>query len=225
MQVRRARIRISSRSDKTDDVPTLDPHSLPQPFGVPVQVRVVVTIHSHFVELVYRVAARFAQEQLADGSRYDRTHGRPSRLHNVDRLMRMTIVNFFERIPQIRDGQSADGRSHLENGRDRANGKKHRQQPGRADARLQSYSSRTTGVPRRTMYDRFCTSQFVSRIHPSDTPWPIFPGSGVPWIPTSFFERPIHATPTGLLGPGGSSAFASFGSTFQRSFGSQSNHG
>src|ERR1017187_1374058 len=54
MEVRRARIRISRRSDKTDDVPTLDPHSLTQPFHVPVQVGVVVAIHSHFVELVYR---------------------------------------------------------------------------------------------------------------------------------------------------------------------------
>src|ERR1039457_2160311 len=70
MQVRRTRIRISRRSHKTDDVPTLDPHSLMQPFRVPVQVRVVVAIHFHFVELVYRVAARFAEEQFTDGSGY-----------------------------------------------------------------------------------------------------------------------------------------------------------
>ena len=55
MQVWRARIRISSRSGKTDDVPTLDPHSPTQPFHVPVQVRVVVAIHSHFGELVHRI--------------------------------------------------------------------------------------------------------------------------------------------------------------------------
>ena len=55
MQVWRARVRISSRSGKTDDVPTLDPHSPTQPFHVPVQVRVVVAIHSHFGELVHRI--------------------------------------------------------------------------------------------------------------------------------------------------------------------------
>lgn len=99
MQVGRARIRISSRSDKTDDVPTLDPHSLPQPFHVPVQVRVVVAIPSHFVELVYRVAARFAEEQFADGSGYDCIHGCSSWLQNVDGLMPMPIVNLFEHVP------------------------------------------------------------------------------------------------------------------------------
>jgi hypothetical protein len=51
------RIRIASRSHKTDDVPTFHPCSLPQPFQVPVQVRVVVAIHPHFIELVYCVPA------------------------------------------------------------------------------------------------------------------------------------------------------------------------
>src|ERR1039457_4137144 len=82
MQVWGARIRISRRSHKTDDVPTLDPHSLTQPFRITVQVRVVVAIHFHFVELVYRVATRFAEEQFADGSGYHRTHGGSSRLRN-----------------------------------------------------------------------------------------------------------------------------------------------
>ena len=105
--------------------PRSNPHPLAQPFRVPVQVRVVVAIRAHFVELVDRVAARFAEEQLADGSRYDRMHGRPSRLQNVDRLMRMSVVNFFERIPQIREGKSADGRRHLQNGGVRADGTRH----------------------------------------------------------------------------------------------------
>src|ERR1017187_7841960 len=183
MQVRRARIRISRRSHKADDVPTLDPHSLTQPFHVPVQVRVVVAIHFHFVELIYRVAARFAEEQFADGSGYHRAHGCPSRLQNVDRLMLMSVVNFFERIPQIRQGECADGRGHLENGRSRANSEKPWQQPGDANPEPQRYSSRTTGVPLRTMCDSSSTSQFVSRIHPNDSPCRIFPGSGVPWIP------------------------------------------
>src|ERR1039457_321324 len=38
MQVRGARIRVSRRSHKTDDVPTLDLHSLTQPVHVPGQV-------------------------------------------------------------------------------------------------------------------------------------------------------------------------------------------
>src|SRR5580658_4450955 len=137
MQVRGARILIARRSHKTDDLPTLDPRSLPQPVHVPVQVRVVVAIHSHFIELVYRIAARFAKEQLADISGYDRMHGCPSRHQDVDRLMPMAVVNFFERIPQIREGESADGRSHIENGRGRAKSKNHRKEYGDANAQLQ----------------------------------------------------------------------------------------
>src|SRR5579864_17595 len=116
MQVRRAWIRISRRSHKTDDLPSFDRHSLTQPFRVPVQVRVVIAIRSYFVEQVYGVAARSAEEHLADGSGYHSTHGCPSRLHDVDGLMRMSVVNFFEHISQIRDGESTDGRSQIENG-------------------------------------------------------------------------------------------------------------
>jgi hypothetical protein len=47
-------------------LPTFDQHSLAQPFHVPVQVRVVVAIHPHSVELVDRVAARFVEEGPAD---------------------------------------------------------------------------------------------------------------------------------------------------------------
>src|ERR1017187_2030888 len=173
MQVWRARIRISRRSHKTDDVSTLDPHSLTQPVRVTVQVRVVVAIHFHFVELVYRVAARFAEEKLAHDPRYHCTHGCPSRFQNIDPLMGKSVVNFIERIPQIREGESVDGRSHVENGRGRANREKHWQQPGNANPEPQRYSSRTTGVPRRTMCDSSSTSQFVNRIHPSDSNWDV----------------------------------------------------
>src|SRR5579862_1631485 len=183
MQVRRARIRISRGSHKPDDVPTHDPYSLTQAFHVPVQVRVVVAIHSHIVELVYRNAARFTKEEFADGSGYDCSHGCPSGLQNVDRLMRVAVVNLFKRIVQIFEGEPANGRSHLENGRSRSKSEKHRQQAGDENAAPQRYSSRTTGMPRRTMCDSSSTSQFVSRIHPNDSPWRIFPGSGVPWIP------------------------------------------
>ena len=58
MQVRRARIRIARRSHKPDDVSTRDLHSLPQPFRIPVQVRIVVAIRALFVKLVDCVAAR-----------------------------------------------------------------------------------------------------------------------------------------------------------------------
>jgi hypothetical protein len=34
----------------------------PSSFRVPVQVRVVVAIHAHFIELIYRVPTRFAKE-------------------------------------------------------------------------------------------------------------------------------------------------------------------
>src|SRR5271154_2256197 len=68
MQVRCACIRITRGTHKTDDVPALDSHFLPQPFHVPVQVCVVVAISSCFVELVYGIATLFAEEQSADGS-------------------------------------------------------------------------------------------------------------------------------------------------------------
>ncbi len=142
MQVRRPRIRISRRTNKTDDVPTLHPNSLPQLFRVPIQVRIVIAIRSRFIKLIYCVAARFAEKQFADGSGYHRMHGCPSRLQNVDCLMPMPVVNFFERIPQIREGESADGRNHLENGRGHANGKKHREKRDNTNAEPQAYSPR-----------------------------------------------------------------------------------
>src|SRR5208282_421952 len=181
MQVGPACIRISRRSHKTDDVPTLDSHFLPQAFHVPVQVRVVIAIHSQFIELVDCVAARFAEEHFADGSGYHRMHGCASRLQNVDRLMPMSVVNFFERIPKIREGESADGRSHLKNGRGRANRKKHREKHGNTNAESHAYSSRMTGLPRRTVYDGSSTFHFVIRMHPPDSACRICRGSGVPW--------------------------------------------
>jgi hypothetical protein len=42
----------------------------------------------------------------------------------------MSVMSFFEGIPQIREGKSADGRSHLQNGRRRD---KYRQQHGDAN--------------------------------------------------------------------------------------------
>jgi hypothetical protein len=59
--------------------------------------------------------------------------------------MPMAVVNFFERIPQIREGESADGRSHIENGRGRAKSKNHRKEYGDANAQLQSCSSLISG--------------------------------------------------------------------------------
>jgi len=37
--------------------------------------------------------------------------------------MPMSVMNFFKRISQIRDGKPADGRSHFENRRGPANSK------------------------------------------------------------------------------------------------------
>ena len=106
-----------------------------------------------------------AEEQFADGSGYHRMHGCPSRLQNVDRLMPMSVVNFFESIPQIREGESADGRSHIENGRGRANSKNHREKHGNANAEPQVYSSeRMTGVPRRITGESAASS--LCRINP-----------------------------------------------------------
>jgi hypothetical protein len=66
----------------------------------------------------------------------------------------MSAVNFFERIPQIGEGESADGRSHLENGRGHAHGKKNWEKHGNTNAEPQAYSSGMTAVPRRTLCDR-----------------------------------------------------------------------
>src|SRR5579862_2154473 len=76
VQVWRARIRISRRSNEPDDIATLDPHPLLQAFRVSIEVRVVVAIQSHFIELVDCVAAWFAEKQLANGSGYHSVHGR-----------------------------------------------------------------------------------------------------------------------------------------------------
>src|SRR5580658_7417273 len=136
MQVRRSRIRILSRSHKTDNFPTLDLHSLPQPLSVAIQVRVVVAIHSPFIELVYCVATPDTEEQLADRSGHHRMHGCPSRLKNIYCLVPMSAVNFFEIIMQIDRGESADGRSHLKVGKGLATSKNHLQKRGNTNAEL-----------------------------------------------------------------------------------------
>src|SRR6202035_2507282 len=115
--------RVSRRSHKTDDVSRLDGHSFVQPFRVPVQVRIVITILCLLIELVDGDAARFAEEQFANRSAYRRTHGRSSRFGDVHRLMSMAVMSFFKRVSQIRKGESADGRSHFENRRGPANSK------------------------------------------------------------------------------------------------------
>ncbi len=178
MQMRCARIRISSRSYKTDDIPTLDPHPLPQTFRVAIQVRVVVAIHSGFVELVYGVTARFAKKKFADSSGCHRVHGCPSWLHNVDRFMAMSVVNFFEAVPKIGEGESIDGWGHIENAGGSANKKKRGQKHGDAKIEPQTYSSRVTlsdalshssnktAVPFLTRSATRVASQFVIRTHP-----------------------------------------------------------
>jgi hypothetical protein len=65
--------------------------------------------------------------------------------------MSLPVVNLFEGVPQIRESESADGRSHLRDGRGCAHGESQRQQSGDANAERQRYSSRSTGVLRRTM--------------------------------------------------------------------------
>jgi hypothetical protein len=62
--------------------------------------------------------------------------------------MPMSAVNFIELIVQIHKGESADGRSHLENGRGLATSKNHLQKHGNTNAELQAYSCRMTSVPR-----------------------------------------------------------------------------
>jgi hypothetical protein len=52
--------------------------------------------------------------------------------------MPMPVVNFFETIPQVREGESADRRSHLENGRGRAGSQQDREKHGDANAKLQT---------------------------------------------------------------------------------------
>src|SRR5208337_1626376 len=122
-------------------------------------------------------------------------HGCPSRLHNVDRLMPMSVVNFFKRIPQIREGESADGRSHLQNGRGHASRKKHWEKHGNTNAGPQAYSSRMTAVPRRTMCDRSSTFHFVILHRPIRRAG--YVTIRCTWISLCSFE-PIHATPAGL---------------------------
>ena len=60
----------------------------------------------------------------------------------------------------------------------------------------------STGVPA-PIADATCnTLQLVRRMQPCDWVLEMREGSGVPWMPTCGFDRLIHATPTGLFGPG-----------------------
>ena len=60
----------------------------------------------------------------------------------------------------------------------------------------------STGVPA-PIADATCnTLQLVRRMQPWDWVLEMREGSGVPWMPTCGFDRLIHATPTGLFGPG-----------------------
>ena len=60
-----------------------------------------------------------------------------------------------------------------------------------------------TGVPTLTWSKTHSASGILIRIQPWEAEYPIEAGSGVPWIPTSGAESPIHRVPSGLPGPGG----------------------
>src|SRR5579872_663546 len=77
MQVRGAAVGVPRRSHKTNDLPALHLNPVSQPVHISVQVSIVVTILSRFVELVNRVASTFAYEQFSDGSKYYGMHGCP----------------------------------------------------------------------------------------------------------------------------------------------------
>ena|SRR5208282_2094733 len=111
--------------------------------------------------------------------------GCASRLQNVDRLMAVSVVTFFERIPQIRESKSTDGWSHLKNGRGRTNRKNHREKHGNTNAEPQALLLRD---------DRLAASNHVRQtIH-------IHIRSGVPSLDGfhSVVSSPIHATPADL---------------------------
>src|SRR4030042_1287229 len=60
-----------------------------------------------------------------------------------------------------------------------------------------------TGVPTLTrLYRAWACSGYI-RIHPCDTYSPTDDGALVAWIPYALTESPIHRSPSGLSGPGG----------------------
>ena len=138
--MRRAFDCVSSRSHKPDHVPSAHRHSLVQPFRVPVQVRVIVAILC-LHRTVYGTAARYAEKQFLNGSGYHRTHGCSPGLHNVDRLMPVSVMNFLKRISQIRQGEPADRRNHLHDRRGPAQSMNRQEKYGDAKPDLQACSS------------------------------------------------------------------------------------
>src|SRR5208283_5195157 len=116
MQMRRTGTRVPAGSHEPDHLPAFHPHTLVEAFRVPVEMSVVVTIHTHFIECVDRIASRFAEKQLADGSGYDGMYRRSPRAQKINRVVRMPGMNFIKRISHLRQRQSINGRHHLEQG-------------------------------------------------------------------------------------------------------------
>ena len=76
-----------------------------------------------------------------------------------------------------------------------------------------------TGVDAATA-DATCSAlQLVRRMQPWDWVLEMVEGSGVPWMPTCGFDRPIQTMPTGLFGPGWMVAVAPCGLLSQNSLG------
>ena len=109
MQVGRTGIRVSRRSYVGDDIAAFHAHPFAQPVCVTVQVRIVITILARFIEFINGVAARFAEEQLADRPRNHSVHRRAARGHDIDGFVRVSVANFVEGIVQIREFESLKG--------------------------------------------------------------------------------------------------------------------
>src|ERR1044072_4506719 len=60
-----------------------------------------------------------------------------------------------------------------------------------------------TRVPTRTRRKSETESLFFIRMQPCEIEYPTDAGCGVPWMPTSGTDRPIHRVPSGFFGPGG----------------------
>src|SRR5208283_3610121 len=102
MQMGRTATCVPAGSHKPYHLPPFHAHSLAEAFGVPVEMSVVVAIHTHFIECVDRIASRLAEKQLADGSGRNGMYRRSPRAQQINRLVRMPGMNFIKRISHLR---------------------------------------------------------------------------------------------------------------------------
>src|SRR5262249_43133737 len=101
--------------------------------------------------------------------------GRAAKFHDVNRAVRVPIMNLVEAIVQLLSLDSGDRRNHFV---DRLARK--REDDNQTREAHVGYSTRDAGVPRLTMCERSSASQFVKRIQPYESSWRTSPGSGDP---------------------------------------------